>query len=259
MNTCRHNNKNYNLNVASYTKEENFLNEFIAKGYVFLENVVNLDYDYKSRSEYSRIKSMNIIENFFPDNPEYFQIYNSFKKSKIFNILQDNLTNLRLYNFMCFRLYKGNECSSLHRDDDFAITYTLKTPFVICWMPLTDISIAAGPLAIAGKTETKYTQHDIQEGEKYVQKYLKNDNAMENIDSVRNAMLKEEDYKISAHRDFDTLISRNLKKGDVVVMNHDIVHGSLDNSNLIRSSIDLRLFYNCDPTNKLLKKASLEA
>ena len=164
MNTCRHNNKNYNLNVASYTEEENFLKEFIAKGYVFLENVVNLNYNYKERSEYSRIKQMDVIDNFFPDNPEYFQIYNSFKKSKIFDILSNNLTSLRLYNFMCFRLYKGNECSSLHRDDDFAITYTLKTPFVICCMPLTDVSLAAGPLAIAERTKTVYTQHDIKEG-----------------------------------------------------------------------------------------------
>jgi ectoine hydroxylase-related dioxygenase (phytanoyl-CoA dioxygenase family) len=258
MNTCRHNNRNYILNTANYTKEEDFLKEFITKGYAFLENVVSINYDYKKRPEYYRIKQMDVIDNFFPDNPEYFQIFNNFKESKIFDILSNNLTSLRLYNFMCFRLYKGNECSSLHRDDDFAITYTLKTPFIICWMPLTDVSIAAGPLAIAGKTKTEYTQHDIEEGKKYVQKYLKSDNAMENIDSIRNAMLKEEDYKISVDRDFDTLISRELKKGDVVVMNHDVVHGSLHNNNLIRSSIDLRLFYNCDLNNNLLKRVSLD-
>ena len=258
MNTCKHNNKDYGLNVANYTKEENFLDEFTAKGYVFLENVVNLDYNYKERSDFSRTGNLDVIENFFPDGPEYFKIYDSFKRSKIFHILSNNLTSLRLYNFMCFRLYKGNECSSLHRDDDFAITYTLNTPFVICWMPLTDVSIAAGPLAIAGKTKTEYSQHDIEQGEKYIQKYLKNNNVMENIDGIRNAMLEEKDYKISTHRNFNTLVSRNLKKGDVVVMNNDVVHGSLHNNNLVRSSIDLRLFYNCDPSNNLLKRASLE-
>jgi ectoine hydroxylase-related dioxygenase (phytanoyl-CoA dioxygenase family) len=258
MNTCKHNNKDYGLNVANYTKEENFLHDFTTKGYVFLENVVNLDYNYKERSDFSRTSNLDIIENFFPDGPEYFKIYNSFKRSKIFHILSNNLTSLRLYNFMCFRLYKGNECSSLHRDDDLAIIYPLNTKFIICWMPLTDVSLNAGPLAIAERTKTEYSQQDIQEGEKYVQKYLKSDNAMENTDSIRDAILKNEDYKISINRDFNTLVSRNLKKGDVVVMNHDIVHGSLQNNNLIRSSIDLRLFYNCDPSNNLLKRASLE-
>ena len=86
MNTCRHNNKNYNLNVASYTKEENFLDEFLTKGYVFLENAVNLDYNYRKRSDYSSINQMDIIENFFPDGPEYFKIYESFKRDQKFLI-----------------------------------------------------------------------------------------------------------------------------------------------------------------------------
>lgn len=259
--SCRHNNKDYILKTAEYTSEENFAKEFNEKGYVFLENVVDIKYDFKKRPDYCISKDkLDIIENFFPDTDEYHNILANFKNSKIFNIITKNFKSLRLYNFMCFRLYKNASCSGMHRDDDLAIIFPTKTPFIICWMPLLNVPLKSGPLAVVGKTVTEYTQHDIEEGSKYVDTFLKKDNLMENIDSVRNALNCGLDYqRKNTFKNFDTIVTRDLKLGDAVIMNHDVLHGSLDQtSNLVRSSIDLRFFYNSDIQNSLLKKVSLE-
>lgn len=258
---CRHNDKDYNLKYVEYTAEENFAREFNEKGYVFLENVVNLSYDYKARSDYSPLKDkLDIIENFFPDTSEYIKIKDEFKNSKIFNIINNNFKNIKLYNFICFRLYKNAPCSRMHRDDDLAIIYPLKTPFFTCWMPLLNVTIKSGPLAVVKKTQTNYSNLDIEEGTKYINTYLKDDTVMGNIDGIRTALNMGLDYqKKNQSNDFDTLVARNLKKGDAVIMNHDVLHGSLDqNLNFVRSSVDLRVFYNSNSNNKLLSKVSLD-
>jgi len=259
--TCRHNNRDYVLKTAEYTNEENFEKEFNEKGYVFLENVVNIEYDFKQRQDYNfKKEKLDVIENFFPDTKEYHNILTNFKASKIFNIINKNFKDLRLYNFMCFRLYKNASCSGMHRDDDLAIIFPTKTPFIICWMPLLNVPLGSGPLAVVGKTVTQYSQQDIDEGKKYVDTFLKKDDIMENIDSIRNALNCGLDYqRKNTFKNFDTIVTRDLKKGDAVIMNHDVLHGSLDQTNnLVRSSIDLRFFYNADSQNNLLKKVSLE-
>lgn len=256
---CSYKKKPCSIITPKYTEHSNFLNDLEKNGYVFLENVVNLDFNYKLHPQYSpATKTINVVENYFPNNKEFNQIYNNFKSSVLFKIITDNLKDIRLYNFMCFRLYKDSGSSSMHRDDDFAITYSLNTNFIVCWMPLTDVPLCAGPLAIAdGDFPTNYTERDKEEAKKYINKYLRSSNPSENYEGIRNAMLKEEDYKINVTRNHNTFISRSLKVGDAVIFNNTKVHGSLDNLNFLRSSIDLRFFYNCDPTNEPLMRATL--
>jgi len=257
---CSYKNNTCNIVNSEYTKPENFLYDFNKNGFVFLENAVNLDFNYKKHPNYSLlVDKINVVENYFPNDKEYMQIYKSFKTSLAFKLITENFKNLRLYNFMCFRLYKNSGSSSMHRDDDFAITYSLNTPFLICWIPLTNVPLCAGPLAIAeGDYPNNYTEKDRIEAQNYIKKYLHSSNIEENYEGIRKAMLNEEDYKIDVTRNHNTFITRPLKIGDAVIFSNSKVHGSLDNLNFLRSSVDLRFFYNCDLTNEPLLRATLD-
>lgn len=257
---CSYKNKPCEIITPEYSRDENFLKDLKTNGYVFLENAVDIDVDYKKHPSYSAdAKIIDVVENLFPDDREYHAIYNSFKKSKAFKLITDNLNKVRLYNFMCFRLYKDSGASSMHRDDDFAITYSLNTNFIICWMPLTNVPINAGPLAIAtGDHPNVYTDKDKQEASNYVKKYLHSPDMIDNVDGIRKAMLNEDDYKIDVKRDHNSFIAKDLKVGDVVIFTNEKVHGSLDNQNILRSSVDIRFFYDCDMNNEPLMRATLD-
>jgi len=258
MTTCSHHGQNYSLIEPAYSTQDTAINDLMTKGYVFLNNAAQLNYDITKHPKYSTLNdNIDVCDNVYVGTKKYATLIKSFKDTLAFNII-GKLKNLRQHNLVVYRMCKSNKATSMHRDDCFSVNYALKTDFLTCWIALNDIPIEAGPLAIDQKHPITFSEQDTQEARVFADSCLKFNDVRKNLPAIRKYIDKC-CYRAPIQNQLPTrLIAKNLKAGDCVLFTQDVVHGSLDNLGHLRVSMDIRFFYNCDPKNTLLNRSTVK-
>jgi ectoine hydroxylase-related dioxygenase (phytanoyl-CoA dioxygenase family) len=256
MKTCTHNGKEYYLVEPEYSTEDTVLSDLASKGYAFLSNAANINYDITTHKEYSLDANyIDVCDNVYIGTEAYNTIIEKFKNTTAFKIIS-KLNNVRQHNLIVYRMNKNNKATSMHRDDCFSVNYALKTDFLTCWVALNDISLEAGPLAIDQKHPITFTEQDIKEANVFTETCLEFDDVEKNLPAITKYIDKC-CYRAPIQNKMPVrLIARGLKAGDCVLFTQDVVHGSLDNYGFLRVSLDIRFFYNCDPKNTPLNRST---
>jgi len=250
--TVRYMGKEYPRYSVDYSTEETFKDDLLNRGYCFLNNCVDMGYDYKQHEfDPNTREELEIFRQYFKDTPQYGQIKEDFLKSKVFNLLQEGRSKLWMNNFYYFRIMKNISGTTAHLDMDNELVFAtgIGSNFVTIWMPLIDLELEAGPIFVSRRKEKKFSAYDMLKGVRYKRQCMLGDST-QNLEAQKKTHLsyhyREEEYAL----DIKEIIVKPLKKGDAVLFMGNTPHGSLDNQGQLRSSIDLRVAFDVDETKK---------
>jgi len=250
--TVKYQGTDWPMYSVDYSTPETFDHDLFNRGYCFLENSVDMTYDYKQHEFDPNTKEqLEIFRQFFRDTAQYAHIKQDFLKSKAFELLKTGREKLWMPNFYYFRIMKNIAGTTAHLDMDNELIFAtgIGSNFVTCWMPLIDLQLEAGPIFVSYKRDKKLSAHDMLKGIRYRKQCLMGD-AKQNLEEQRKTHLSYHYRKEEYAFDVDQIIVKPLKKGDVVMFMGNTPHGSLDNQGLLRTSIDLRIVFEVDESKK---------
>jgi len=231
------NSKPVKVVTPEYNTTAEFKETLLHNGYIFAKDVIDLDFDssaYMKGREDTDKESIKYRENFYYPDKTYEYILSKIKTSKLLTTLKNSFSNLYIANHVVFRYMKNNEGTYLHKDED--LIHNL--PFFTVWVPLTDVTLEHGPVAMY-KFSEKSKEKSLDKRLSLIQSRVTNKNVAKYLEKNYDA---HEDIKYEFNNDLDSLIARNLNLGDAVVFLKNFLHCSLDVHG-VRSSLDFRIIY----------------
>ena len=228
------------INDIPYTRIEDCLHVLKDKGFCFVKNAVNIDFNFKKYIN-PELSEFKIVEEFSTRSIEYDNITSQIFKSKL---LEEFHKNNHVYcsniDLRCSKSYSG---TFLHKDSDIFYDRVFDFDVFTCWTPLLDTTFNSGVVAIVDRfVDEGLRRNSIRRKILFFGKSGVHSKSVKEISagfrSDEEIFLKEKDEWGKYGERF---YAKELKVNDVALFSKETLHGALDTNIDIRSSLDFRL------------------